>query len=106
MKDSERIILKYESYMDEHEVTAYIDGVNVGHLHWDDVTREINWVEVHPDHRRQGVGRAMWDYSQGFRTPPCHSPYRSKAGNSWAHAVGGEIPELELTDELIDFIFA
>lgn len=49
---------------------------------------------VHPDFRRQGIATAMYNiasYQLGYK--PVHDLVRTKAGDAWAKAVGGAVPE-------------
>lgn len=86
------ITIRYESFMDSHEVYAMHEESIVGTMMWDD-SGEISWIEVNHSMRRQGVGRRMWEYSQQCDPPARHSPVRSRLGDLWARSVGGYVPE-------------
>lgn len=87
----------------EHEVMAYDDSGQVGRLLWDDSDGEISHLYVGENRRREGIATAMWDKAheiaeeQGVVAPE-HSSRRTKAGDEWAHSVGGHVPEL--TDDI------
>lgn len=58
---------------------------------------KVQGVETHPDYRRQGLAKKLWDYA-GSRSDigipePKHSTMRTKEGEVWAHGVGGEVPK-------------
>ena len=57
---------------------------------------KVSAVETHPEHRRQGLAKKLWDYAgslghMGIPTPK-HSTMRTKEGEDWAKGVGGEVP--------------
>lgn len=65
----------------------------VGQLSWRN--RVLQNVFVHPTFRRQGIARALWDEANvRSGLPITHSPDRTADGDAWAHAVGGDVPQL------------
>jgi GNAT superfamily N-acetyltransferase len=56
-------------------------------------------VEVHPDHRRQGLATKMWGIvdslsKQDESIPaPKHSGSRTASGDKFAKSIGGELPK-------------
>ena len=59
---------------------------------------EVNAIETHPKMRRQGLATELWHAANEHAetTPgvpkPTHSRSRTRAGDSWAKKVGGEVP--------------
>lgn len=93
----------YNDNTDSHEVEAFTDSGQVGRLVWDDDTGEIEHLHVGDKYRRKGVATALWETAHEESsdlgvTPPAHSSIRTKAGDSWARAVGGHVPRL--TDDV------
>ena len=85
-----------------HQVTARTtDGDFVGTMDWNKRSGRVFDIQVHPDHRRQGLASHMWDLAQQVskeaRTPaPQHSPERTPDGDAWAKAVGGKLPAVKI----------
>lgn len=53
----------------------------------------IHSLDVDPEHRRQGLATAMWDWAQqNARPKPRHSEQRTDMGEAWARSVGGRLP--------------
>lgn len=90
-------------FPEEHEITAVSDSGQVGRLVWDAEDGEISHLHVGEPVRRRGIATAMWETAheeaktRGI-TPPTHSSQRTQAGDSWARAVGGDVPDL--TDDV------
>jgi len=59
---------------------------------------EVSGLETDPNLRRQGHAKELWNaaHEHAETTPgvptPQHSRLRTKAGEAWAKAVGGEVP--------------
>jgi GNAT superfamily N-acetyltransferase len=87
-------------YMEAH----HPEHGTVGEIFWSPHDGELGGIEVHPDHQRKGLGQHMWDQAhahakeQGFHQPT-HSPVRTDAGDHWARAVGGHLPERDPDSE-------
>lgn len=83
-----------------HSVVARDTEGNVaGAMHWRKKARggvagQVDWIEVSPEHQRQGLGSRMWEHAQSLnlRPSPKHSNERTDAGDAWAKSVGGRIP--------------
>jgi GNAT superfamily N-acetyltransferase len=80
-----------------HRVVAEHEGQQVGSMTWQTRSKkpgEIEKIEVEPDHQRQGLATAMWNYAHdsGIRPSPKHSSQRTDAGEAWSKAVGGPRP--------------
>lgn len=58
-------------------------------------TGEVMWVGTHPNHRRKGYARTLWDHLVSEGVNPQHSAQRYPDGDKWAHAVGGHVPPLD-----------
>lgn len=58
---------------------------------------KVQGVETHPDYRRQGLARKLWDYAKSQSEmgipEPKHSATRTKEGEEWAKKIGGELPK-------------
>jgi GNAT superfamily N-acetyltransferase len=86
-------------FPEEHEITAISDSGQVGRLIWDAEDGEVSHLHVGEPVRRKGIATSMWQTaheeaeSRGI-TPPAHSSSRTRAGDSWARAVGGHVPDL------------
>jgi GNAT superfamily N-acetyltransferase len=68
----------------------------VGRLYWRDTEQgpEVGDVLVHPDYRRQGVASEMYRRaSEHSGALLGHSTIRTGAGDAWARAIGGPLPE-------------
>lgn len=70
----------------------YLSNMVVGH------EGEIQGLETHPKHRRQGLASELWHAANEHSktTPgvpaPQHSQLRTRAGEAWAKKVGGDVP--------------
>ncbi len=79
--------LKYQGYQQGgrlmHEIGAYHQGNQVGNLRLgqDGV---VSMIHVHDDHRRKGVGSAMWDHAKYLGLNPQHSGTQTEEGEAWA----------------------
>lgn len=73
----------------KHTWLAHDNGKQIGRLAVEP-DPEGSWIadmEVHPDYRRQGVGRAMWEAAGR----PAHTPDKwSREGEAFARGVGGD----------------
>jgi GNAT superfamily N-acetyltransferase len=58
----------------------------------------VDAVETHPKFRRQGLATKLWSeaqqHAEDFPAVPApqHSTSRTRAGDSWAKKVGGDVP--------------
>jgi GNAT superfamily N-acetyltransferase len=83
-----------------HRLLANQDGSTIGKLSWHYDTGDINDVYVMEKNRRQGIATNLFQHATHLSTqfndvpPPRHSAKRTEAGDSWAKAVGGDIPEI------------
>lgn len=60
-----------------------------------DGSRMINEIRVDPGYRRRGIATELWRTAERSGLHPRHSNARSEAGDGWAYAVGGDVPENE-----------
>lgn len=83
-------------------------GQGVGHMQWsgDEWNGRIWDVAVHEEHRRRGLGTAMYqkakniaENSNGRIVPPTHSDTRTPAGDAWAEKVGGDLPRNRYSED-------
>ena len=90
------------SYRDLHEVTAHLDGKEIGYLQYE--TGKANDglvfdIEVNQEHRRKGVATGMWKFAKELHakgitdTDPWHSEDTTAAGYRWAMTTGDPVPE-------------
>ena len=73
---------------EDDDWVAYHQGTPVGSLSVDYSTEvpSIDSIRVHPDYRRHGIGKALWEAAGR----PAHTPDDMSAdGQAWARAVGG-----------------
>lgn len=81
-----------------HEVTATVDGKQVGYVWWMHKTSRIHDIKVEPDYRRKGIATALWREAQRVALvtrgvkPPRHSPGRTDDGDAWARSLGERLP--------------
>ena len=65
----------------------------------------IQHIEIHPEKRRQGLATKLYKFGHDISgeipsiPAPKHSEARTESGDSWAHAVGGEVPHSEVRIE-------
>jgi len=69
-------------------------GEEIGSMSWDPVSGVISTLNVAKRFRRQGIATELWDTASKLG-PVAHSVVRSVAGDDWAKAVGGHLPELK-----------
>lgn len=63
-------------------------GEPVSEICWDRDTGEVNWIQTRRDHRRRGVGRALFNWVRDNHQPDLrHSDDLSDDGRAFAHAV-------------------
>ena len=90
------------------QVTALAGGYEVGWLRWHNAAAregyaagEITALGVAEAYQRQGVATRMFAEAARFG-PVVHSRVRTRAGEAWARAVGGELPPLRERGYLAD----
>lgn len=81
-------------------VAVLPDGTNIAGLTLDPKDHEITLVWTARAHRRQGIARALFEHAKRQGFDPQHSPHRTRAGDAWAHAVGGEVPPHETAEDV------
>lgn len=97
--------LQYTRWKDvphsEHNIHIVKDsGGTVARMVWDS-EGVVDNLHVDSNLQRRGLATRMWNYAQQLSEqdptiPPIkHSNRRSKAGDSWARKVGGDIPPLK-----------
>ena len=69
------------------------DGEKIGQLSWDKITNVVEGIKVLPPHQGQLIGTEMWNYAKSI-SPITHSPYRTPAGDKFAHSIGDEVVPL------------
>lgn len=89
------------------------DYIGVGHMAWNagpaykhplgagQIRKgEIEDLHVDSAYRRKGIAAAMFNVSRQMLPymKPTHSPERTRAGDSWARAVGGRLPKLNAAE--------
>lgn len=62
------------NYRATPRVDAHVEGVDwpVGSIHWQPEGNEVEWIDVHPDYRLQGIGRGLFDYAKKHHAPDLH----------------------------------
>lgn len=66
--------------------------VSAGYLTWDSNDGTVNMIHTEPEHRRRGLGNAMWLRAHEVANergivPPKHSPVRTHDGQDWSRGV-------------------
>ena len=69
------------------------DGEKIGQLSWDKITNSVEGIKVLAPHQGQGIATEMWNYAKTI-SPITHSPYRTPAGDRFAHSIGDEVVPL------------
>ena len=74
----------------ERVVSAFLAGRRVGWLVWQgEGDGRVNVVVVEPEHRRKGIGTALWQAARDLDPAVRHDPPRQTAdGKEWAQHVG------------------
>jgi glutaredoxin-like protein NrdH len=86
---------------EDDDWVAYHQGTPVGSLSVDYSTEvpSIDSIRVHPDYRRHGIGKALWEAAGR----PAHTPDDMSAdGQAWARSVGGPrlaMPAIDAYDD-------
>lgn len=89
----------YQQQDDTHGLNVLgEDDYSKGWMQWADKTGELQHISVNWDSRRQGIATRMWDRANQLAEErgipaPVHSPERTKEGDAWAKAVGGDLPK-------------
>jgi ribosomal protein S18 acetylase RimI-like enzyme len=86
----------------EHNISVVKaeSGGAVARMVWDSEGKMGN-VHVDSNLRRKGIATKMWQFAQSLSqqdptiAPIRHSDVRTKAGDSWARKVGGDLPPLK-----------
>lgn len=86
-----------------HMVLAHKGDQPVGYMAWNPGYGEIEDIEVHPEHRRQGVATAMYKHAQDWadktgEQSPEHSTLRTPAGFLWSNYVSPRQQSMHITD--------
>ena len=94
------ISFKYEKGENLHSLNAIHGDRIIGFMDWHPETGHIKDIKVNNDLQRQGIGTRLWNKAQEISgqqgiVAPTHSPDRTKAGDSWARKVGGELPKVK-----------
>jgi len=84
-------------------VAAFKGDDMVGHIEWygphsrgAQPLNEVAMIKVHPEHKRQGIGTALFDWAKENVNPDLHhSPLQTDEGRGWA----GKTSHRELTPE-------
>lgn len=76
------------------------DG-RVGRMEWmGRAPYAVHDIKIEPEHRRQGLATAMWNWAQEQGRPkPKHSRQRTDMGDVWARSVGGTLPRRQARHE-------
>lgn len=79
-----------------HAMVAYHPNfgqgnVPVGLMIWDNKSGRISNITVDEKHRRQGIGRRLYQEGQKYSPPPKHDVVKNRTalGKRWAKGVGG-----------------
>lgn len=72
------------------KVEAYKPGIPwaVGSIAWQPYDGEVEHIDVHRDHQRQGIGTALFNHAQGLDSRVHHSDALSADGQAFAEALG------------------
>lgn len=72
------------------KVEAFKPGISwpVGSIAWQPGDGEVEWLDVHPDHQRQGIGTALFNHAQGIDSRLHHSDSLSADGQAFAESMG------------------
>lgn len=76
-----------------HAVAAAHNGMIIGHVTWGPGDDRVRQLWVHPQYRRRGIADAIYARAKWVEPGLGHHPDRTPAGDAWAHAVDGEVPE-------------
>ena len=76
------------------------EGHQVGSLSWGARSGEAYSINTDNHYRGLGVATTIWEKAQKLASDtgiasPKHSKGRTRKGDAWAHAVGGEVPPLK-----------
>ena len=83
-----------ENAIGQTTILARLDSEIVGSLEltapraFQNDARLVLMVEVHKNHRRQGVASAMWHFAKNQGFNPHHELEQTEDGRAWALAVG------------------
>ena len=79
-----------------HAIVAYHPAfgqgtIPVGHMIWDNQSGRITNIQVDEKHRRQGIGRRMYQEGQKHSPAPKHDVEKNRTalGKKWVRGVGG-----------------
>lgn len=75
------------------KVQAHKPGVPfpVGSIAWQPHDGEVEYLDVHPDHQRQGIGTALFNHAQGIDPRLHHSDTLSDDGSAFAQSMGHDV---------------
>lgn len=79
------------NYRNTPRVDAHVDGVDwpVGSLMYQPDGQEVEWIDVHADHRLQGIGEAMYNWTKKHHAPDLHhSTDLTDDGKAFSQHVG------------------
>jgi len=85
--------LKYSGEGSLHVLKAIKEGQQVAHLTWDKLTNIVEALDVSPLHRGKLLATAMYNSAKEI-SPITHSPYRTPAGDAFAHSIGDKVVPL------------
>ena len=84
------------------------EGSQVGLIRWMHTNGNVQSIEVHPDHRRQGLGTELWDRANQVAkdtrgvVAPKHSKERTNEGEAWARSVSPRLPKRTHGSRVLD----
>lgn len=88
--------LRDESNDTVHTIAAFHPNFGqgqmpVGFMIWDRQSGRISNIDVDAGHRRQGIGKRMYQAGMQFQTPPKHDVVKNRTtlGKKWVQGVGG-----------------
>lgn len=83
---------------------AFLRLLPIGSLKWDTDDGTIFMVYVHPGFRRKGIATLLLHGAEELAAAhgwavPAHSKERTVEGDTWARAVGGQLPRMSRAPE-------
>jgi len=69
------------------------DGIEIGHISWNEHTGQIWGLWVNDGYRREGIATMLYLIARKYEPRLHHSAERTDDGDAWAQSLGEKLPK-------------